>query len=127
MHPSETRSGIISPWSSAPVCFRQAFFNASRCDFEVRKSRDGVVTLVIASRSGTISGELWNLVRIVGCAERLARLRQASPDKCPESALKVWLRIRHYLAQVMEAVQYLQDANTVHGDLKPTPAFGPPS
>ncbi|CAE7719883.1 Pdpk1 [Symbiodinium pilosum] len=42
-------------------------------------------------------GELWNMVRVVGCTESLAR---------------------HYLGQVFEAVQYLRDAQIVHRDLK---------
>lgn len=42
-------------------------------------------------------GELWTLVRNVGCEENLAR---------------------HYLAQLIEVVQYLRDAQIVHRDLK---------
>eukprot|EP00930_Biecheleria_cincta_P057765 TRINITY_DN43645_c0_g1_i1.p1 TRINITY_DN43645_c0_g1~~TRINITY_DN43645_c0_g1_i1.p1 ORF type:complete len:366 (-),score=72.55 TRINITY_DN43645_c0_g1_i1:128-1225(-) len=42
-------------------------------------------------------GELWSLVRDVGCSEPVAR---------------------HYLSQVFEAVQYLRDAGIVHRDLK---------
>ncbi|CAE7253052.1 Pdpk1 [Symbiodinium natans] len=42
-------------------------------------------------------GELWSLVRAVGCPESLGR---------------------HYLCQVLEAVQYLRDAQIVHRDLK---------
>jgi len=42
-------------------------------------------------------GELWALIRNVGCEEHLAR---------------------HYFSQIMEVIQYLRDAHIVHRDLK---------
>jgi len=42
-------------------------------------------------------GDLWAMVKNVGCSDRIAR---------------------HYLAQVLEAVSYLRDAQIVHRDLK---------